>query len=107
MVPYTDIANTMMDRRNALQRKRRAEMTNEQLEEKRRKNVEYQRQYRARKKAELQNNSTTSNADQDNAGIIVEPSLPAGKNVTIPYPLMHFDHRFISSPITWYITNLS
>lgn len=79
MVPYTDIGNTTMDRRNAQQRKRRAEMTNEQLEEKRRRNAEYQRQDRARKKVELQNNSTTSIANQDSDIIIVEPSLPTGK----------------------------
>lgn len=89
MVPFTDAANTMMDRRNTLQRKTRAEMTIEQLEEKRRKSAEYQRQYRARKKAALENNSTTSNANQDNAGIIVDASSPTGKNDTSPCANSH------------------
>ena len=84
MIPYIDVANTMMDRRNTLQRKRRVEMTKEQLEEKRRKSAEYQRQYRARKKAALQNSTTTSNANEDNAGIIVDTSSPAGKNDATP-----------------------
>ena len=49
-----------MDERNAQQRKRRAEMTDEQREESKRRHREYQRQYRALKKAELQNISTAA-----------------------------------------------
>jgi len=45
--------------RSAQQRKRRAELTDEQIEANKRRQREYQRQYRARKKAELQNISTT------------------------------------------------
>jgi hypothetical protein len=55
-----DNANVKMDERNAQQRKRRAEMTDEEREANKRRQHEYQRQYRAWKKVELQNVSTTS-----------------------------------------------
>jgi len=70
-----------MDTRNNQHRKRRAELTNEELQEKRRKAAEYQRQYRARKKSELQNNKTTSIANQDSGGVIVELSTTTGSNL--------------------------
>lgn len=70
-----------MDTRNNQHRKRRVELTNEELQEKRRKAAEYQRQYRARKKAELQNNKTTSIANQDSGGVIVQPSTTATANL--------------------------
>jgi hypothetical protein len=54
-----DNANVKMDERNTQQQKRRAEMTDEEREANKRRQREYQRQYRARKKAELQNVSTT------------------------------------------------
>jgi len=53
-----------MDKRNAQQRKRRAEMTDEQREENKRRQREYQHQYRARQKAQLQNNSTPAAINQ-------------------------------------------
>jgi len=76
-----------MDERNAQQRKRRAEMTNEQREESKRRHREYQRQYRARKKAELQNISTAAVVAQ-----IGSASSPAGEKYLQP---MHFIHRLI------------
>ncbi|CAD6268955.1 unnamed protein product [Miscanthus lutarioriparius] len=59
-----DISNHTMGERNAQQRKRRAEMTDEQREENKRRQREYQRQYRARQKAQLQNNSTPAAINQ-------------------------------------------
>jgi len=53
-----------MGERNAQQRKRRAEMTDEQREENKRRQREYQRQYRAWQKAQLQNNSTPAAINQ-------------------------------------------
>jgi len=70
-----------MDTRNNQHRKRRVELTNEELQEKRRKAAQYQRQYRARQKAELQNNKTTSIANQDSGGVIIQPSTTASANL--------------------------
>jgi hypothetical protein len=53
-----------MGERNTQQRKRRAEMTDEQREENKRRQREYQRQYQARQKAQLQNNSTPAAINQ-------------------------------------------
>jgi hypothetical protein len=74
-----------MDARNAQQRKRRAEMTDKQREESKRRRCEYQRQYRARKRAELQNNSTTVVLNQDDAEIIVLASSLAGEKYLSTY----------------------
>jgi hypothetical protein len=59
-------------------------MTDEQREESKRRHCEYQRQYRARKRAELQNNSTTAVLNQDDAEIIVLASSPAGEKYLSP-----------------------
>lgn len=90
MVPNVGIANTSMDKRNTQQRKRRAEMTAEQLEAKRRKNAEYQRQYRARKKAELQHANNTSNDNQANVGA---SSQFAGTNYMSPKSFRQLLHK--------------
>jgi RecA/RadA recombinase len=74
-----------MDGRNSQQRKRRAQMTDEQREENKKRHREYQSQYRARKKAELQNNSTTAFLNQDGAKIIVPTSSPTGEKCLSPY----------------------
>jgi hypothetical protein len=71
-----------MAERNAQQQKRRAEMIDEQREESKRRHREYQRQYRAQEKAELQNISTAAIVTQ-----IVPASSPASEN---DLQLMHF-----------------
>ena len=80
-----------MDERNAQQRKRRAEMTDKQREESKRRHREYQCQYRARKKAKLQNISTAVVAQ------IGPASSPAGEKYLRPmhFVPMHFIHRLI------------
>jgi hypothetical protein len=57
-------------------------MTDEQMEANKRRQREYQRQYRARKKAELQNIGTSAVVTQ-----IVSESSPAGEKYL---QLMHF-----------------
>jgi len=81
-----------MDEKNAQQQKRRAEMTDEQREESKRRHREYQRQYRARKKVELQNISTAAVVAQ-----IGLASSPAGEKYLQPmhFVPMHFVHRLI------------
>ena len=76
-----------MDERNAQQRKRRAEMTDEQREDSKKRHREYQRQYRAWKKVELQNISTAAVVAQ-----IGLASSPTGEKYLQP---MHFVHRLI------------
>ena len=81
-----------MDEKNAQQRKRRAEMTDKQREESKRRHREYQCQYRARKKAKLQNISTAAVVAQ-----IGPASSPAGEKYLQPmhFVPMHFVHRLI------------
>jgi len=66
----TDSADARREARNARARKRRAEMTDQQREEANRK----QREYRARRKAAMQNNSPTSVVSQT-----LPASSPAGE----------------------------
>ena len=67
-------------------------MTNEQREESKRRHREYQRQYRARKKAELQNISSATVVAQ-----IGPASSPVGERYLQPmhFVPMHFVHRLI------------
>jgi len=95
-----------MDTRNNQHRKRRAELTNEELQEKRRKATEYQRQHRARKKSELQNNKTTSIANQDSGGVIVEPSRTAGSNLATGLStIVQIDDERASRPLVISVIN--
>jgi hypothetical protein len=94
-----------MDARNTQQRKRRAEMTDEQREESKRRHCEYQRQYRAWKRAELQNNSTTVVLNQDDAEIIVPASSPAGEKYLSTYAF-HQPPEYIIMELKSYSYNI-
>lgn len=83
----TEILNTPTNARSAQPRERKAEITDEQIEENKRRNHEYQRQWRARKKAKLQNNSTTIVLNQASADMGDPVSLTAGDIIFLPVEL--------------------